>query len=109
MLGLHRGAAGQAGQDLGIAVAGDHRPDHVLRGEGGQLAGHRRELDQRAFQQLFQPPAIAGPLVDEPGAHPGVIAQVPDRPAARTRRAVGPSRSAGPATARPACLLRTRK
>jgi hypothetical protein len=36
--GLHPGA-GQAGQPLGVAFAGDQRLDHVLRGHGGQLGG----------------------------------------------------------------------
>jgi hypothetical protein len=39
VLGLHPGA-GQAGQYLRVALAGDHRLDHVLRRDGGQLAGH---------------------------------------------------------------------
>ena len=37
--GLHPGA-GQPGQRARVALAGDHRLDHVLRGHGGQLAGH---------------------------------------------------------------------
>jgi hypothetical protein len=40
VLGLHP-AAGQGGQHLRVALAGDHRLDHVLRRDGGQLAGHR--------------------------------------------------------------------
>jgi hypothetical protein len=39
-LGLHA-AAGQGGQLPRVALAGDHRLDHVLRRDGGQLAGHR--------------------------------------------------------------------
>ncbi len=41
VLGLH-GAAGQGGQDLGVALAGDHRLDHVLRRQRGQLGRHAR-------------------------------------------------------------------
>jgi hypothetical protein len=41
VLGLH-GAAGQGGQDLGGALAGDHRLDHVLRRQRGQLGRHAR-------------------------------------------------------------------
>jgi hypothetical protein len=76
--GLHPGA-GQAGQHVRVALPGDHRLDHVLRRDRGQLAGHRRDLDQGAFQQLFQPLVAAGALVDQPGPGPGVIPQVPDR------------------------------
>jgi hypothetical protein len=36
MLGLHP-AAGQGGQRARVALAGDHRLDHVLRRDGGQL------------------------------------------------------------------------
>ena len=57
----------------------DHRPDHVLRRDGGQLGRHRRHLDQRAFQQLLQPLPAAGPVLDQVGAGPGVVAQLPDR------------------------------
>ena len=39
VLGLHP-AAGQGGQHLRVALAGDHRLDHVLRRDRGQLAGH---------------------------------------------------------------------
>jgi len=78
VLGFHP-AAGQAGQDVGVALAADHRLDHVLRRDGGQLAGHRRHLDQRAFQQLFQPLPAAGPVLDQVSARPGVVAQHPDR------------------------------
>src|SRR5215472_14091825 len=78
VLGLH-GAAGQQSQRAGIAFPRDHGPDHVLRGQRGQLAGHGRQLDQRAFQQLFQPLPAAGPLADKLGPGPGVITQVPDR------------------------------
>jgi hypothetical protein len=39
VLGLH-GAPGQAGQDLGVALPGDHRLDHVLRRQRGQLGRH---------------------------------------------------------------------
>ena len=50
VLGFHP-AAGQASQDVGVALAADHRLDHVLRRDGGQLAGHRRYLDQRFSEQ----------------------------------------------------------
>ena len=39
VLGLHPGA-GQAGQHLRVPFPGDHRLDHVLRRDRGQLAGH---------------------------------------------------------------------
>ncbi len=38
-LGSHAGA-GQAGQHPRGALPGGHRPDHVLRRDAGQLAGH---------------------------------------------------------------------
>jgi hypothetical protein len=41
VFGLH-GAPGQAGQDLRVALAGDHRLDHVLRRQRGQLGRHTR-------------------------------------------------------------------
>jgi len=78
VLGLHPGA-GQGGQRARVALPGDHRLDHVLRGDGGQLAGHGRQLDQRGLQQLFQPLPAPGALLDQPGAGPGVVPQVPDR------------------------------
>ena len=37
------------------------------------------QLDQGAFQQLFQPLEAAGPLLGQPGPGPGVVPQVPDR------------------------------
>jgi hypothetical protein len=70
---------GQGGQHPRVALPGGHRPDHVLRGQGGQLAGHGGDLDQGRFEQLFHPLEAAGPLLDQPGPHPGVIPQVPDR------------------------------
>ena len=72
-------SAGQGGQLMRVALPGDHRLDHVLRRDRGQLAGHGRYFDQRAFQQLFQPLPAAGALLDQAGAHPRVITQVPDR------------------------------
>ena len=39
--GLHA-APGQGSQRARVAFPGDHRLDHVLRGQGGQLAGHHR-------------------------------------------------------------------
>jgi hypothetical protein len=78
VLGLHL-PAGQGGQLARVAFPGDQRPHHVLRRQGGQLAGHRRDLDQRAFQQLFQPLPAPGALLDQPGACPGVVPQRPDR------------------------------
>jgi hypothetical protein len=78
VLGLHP-AAGQGGQLVRVALAGDHRLDHVLRGHRGQLAGHGRDLHQRAFQQRFQPLPAPGALLDQAGPGPGVVAQVPDR------------------------------
>jgi hypothetical protein len=78
VLGFHPGP-GQAGQHPGVAFAGDHRLDHVLRRQRGQLGGDRGDLDKGAFEQLFQPLPAAGPLADQPGPGPGVIAQVPDR------------------------------
>ena len=76
--GLHP-APGQASQHLRVTLAADHRLDHVLRGDRGQFGRHRRQLHQRALQQLFQPLPAPGPLLDQAGPGPGVIAQVPDR------------------------------
>jgi hypothetical protein len=49
VLGFHA-AAGQGSQRARVAFPGDHRVDHVLRGQGGQLAGYGRQLDQGAFK-----------------------------------------------------------
>ena len=54
VLGFHPGP-GQGGQRVRVALPGDHRLDHVLRRDRGQRGRHGRELDQRAFEQLFQP------------------------------------------------------
>ena len=89
MLGLHP-AAGQGGQLMRVALAGDHRLDHVLRRDRGQRAGHGRYLDQRAFQQLFQPLEAAGALLGQPDPRAGVVPQVPDRPGRHER---GPQQS----------------
>ena len=77
VLGFHP-AAGQAGQHLRVTLAADQRPDHVLRGDRGELAGHRRDLDQRVFQQLFQPLPAAGPVLGQVRAGPGEMPQRPD-------------------------------
>jgi len=87
--GFHPGA-GQGGQHLRVALPGDHRLDHVLRRDGGQLAGHARQLHQRALGQLFQPLEAPGALLDQAGAHPGAVPQVPDRPG---RHEGGPQQS----------------
>jgi len=67
VLGPHPAAGRQPTR--GVALADDHRLDHVLRRDGGQ----------RGPQQLFQPLPATGPLVDQPGSGPGAVAQVPDR------------------------------
>ena len=63
VLGLHP-AAGQAGQDTGVALAADHRLDHVLCRDGGQLAGHCRHLDLR-FSELEMIKVFPGQTVFE--------------------------------------------
>ena len=50
--GLHP-AAGQAGQHLRVALAGDHRLDHVLRRDGGQLGLATDETLTRAPSSSF--------------------------------------------------------
>ena len=76
-LGTHR-TAGQPGQHLRVTFPRDQCGDHVLRRDGGQLAGHRRDLDQRVFQQFFQPLPAPGPVLGQVGAGPGVMPQRPD-------------------------------
>ena len=102
MLGLHP-AAGQGGQLMRVALAGDHRLDHVLRRDRGQRAGHGRDLDQR-LPAAFPAAGSSGCALGSAGCACGCSPAGPGSPwAARTRPAAGPSRSAGPATARPAC------
>jgi hypothetical protein len=76
-LGLHL-AAGQAGQHLRVALAGDQRLEHAADREGVHGAGHGRDFDQRVFQQLLQPLPVPGAVAGQVGAQPGVIAQLPD-------------------------------
>jgi hypothetical protein len=49
VLGPHL-AAGQAGQHLGVAFAGDQRCEHVPHRGRLQRAGHAGDLDQRVLQ-----------------------------------------------------------
>jgi hypothetical protein len=77
VLGFHP-APGQAGQRLRVALPGDQRGDHVLRGQRGQRGGHRRHLDHGVFQQLLQPLPAPGPVLGQMGAGPGVVPQHPD-------------------------------
>jgi hypothetical protein len=76
-LGPHP-AAGQIGQHPRVAFPGDHRADHVLHRGGGQLRRDRRHLDQRVFQQFFQPRPAPGLVLGQPGPRPGIAAQRPD-------------------------------
>jgi len=72
-------APGQVGQRLRVALAGDERCDHVAGGHGAQGGHHRRHLDQRVFEQLFQPQPVAGAVTDQIHPHAGVVAEHPDR------------------------------
>jgi hypothetical protein len=76
-LGLHL-AAGQAGEHLRVALAGDQRLQHVPGRGGVQRARHRRHLDQGVLQQLLQPLPIPGALVGQVDPQPGVIPQLAD-------------------------------
>ena len=51
---------------------------------------HRRQLDQRAFQQLLQPLPLPGPVADQLGPGAG---QVPQRPDLRRRHERGPQQA----------------
>ena len=100
-LGPHP-AAGQVRQRLRVPLPGDQRLEHRPDRLGVYAGGDRGDLDQRAFEQLFQPRPVPGPLVHQVGAQPGELPQPPDaHTAARTTGGACPARPAWPATPRP--------
>ena len=77
-LGFHP-AAGQLGQSVRVSFAGDERLDHVARRQCVQCRGHRRHLDRRVLEQLFQPLPVTSAFPGQVLAQPGVVTQQPDR------------------------------
>jgi hypothetical protein len=83
--GLHQGGvldaqppSGQPGQHLGVALASDQRLQHGPAGDAEDVGGHRPKLDQGVLQQLLQPLLVAGALLGQVGAQPGVVPQPAD-------------------------------
>jgi hypothetical protein len=103
VLGLEL-AAGQAGQHLGVTLAGDQRFQHRPAGFAHEVGGHGGELDQGVFQQ---PARSAGRGGSGPGSGPAAAAcsraAAGSRRAARSWAAACPARSASPATRCRAC------
>ena len=82
---------GQGGQGLGVALAvGDGFQDVAGGLDPGQARHRGGQLDQGAFQELFQPLPFAGAVADQlqPGA--GQVAQRPDL---RRRHEAGPQQA----------------
>jgi hypothetical protein len=76
-LSLHL-AAGQIGQHPRAALPADQRLDHVPDRQRVDLAGYRRHLNKRVFQQLLQPGPVPGAFLDQVGPQPGVVPQLAD-------------------------------
>jgi hypothetical protein len=70
--------AGERGEHLGVALAGDQRLEHRPPGDTEDVAGDRGELDQGVLEQLLQPLRVPGALLDQVEAQPRVVAQPAD-------------------------------
>jgi hypothetical protein len=72
-------APAQRGEDLRVALPGDHRLDDGAGGlVPGQLRHHGRQLAQGVLQQLFQPLPVPGAVRGQVPDVPGIDPQRPD-------------------------------
>jgi hypothetical protein len=62
-----------------VGVAGDEGFEHQPPGHPDEVGGHRRQLDPRVFEHLFQPLDFSAPFPGYRGAGAGQIPQLPDR------------------------------
>jgi len=95
--------AGQPGQHLRVALAGDEVVHDVPAGDPVQVGDHARQLDRRRFQQLLGAALLPGALV---GQVPPVAGVQPDQAELRGSDEAGGDAAALEADRRPARVRR---
>jgi hypothetical protein len=93
--------AGQFGQRLGVALAGDQLVHDVPAGDPVQIGDHGGQLDRRRFQQFLHALLLAGALVGQVAAVAGVQ---PDDAELLGGHKAGGDRAALKARRQPGCV-----